>query len=328
MKNLISTFVFFFFIFLHATGQILDVDGKAKVNVMDKNNNADSIVVWLPDHTIGIRDASTIQYQMISISDDSIFLSNGGYVVLDIHRNESGDLKHSIVSADHSGWYLLDGRDVSTLPTSAKSNAIGLGFDTNLPDMSDRFLKNTNGTETVGGKGGKSSVTLTQANIPSYSFPTVNTTMEGIHTHSSLVSSDGIHLHSGTTNPAGMHSHSGSTSNSGSHSHVYEDYGRGGVDAAEDDFLTSAAQYTNVGIANNSIPNSGSHIHSFTTNSVANHNHSFTSGSAGLHTHTVTNSNDGNHAHTVTVQSGGSGNAFAIEPKYMVTNTFIYLGKE
>src|SRR5690606_32807803 len=42
-----------------------------------------------------------------------------------------GDIKYSSNIADHQGWYLLNGRLISTLPTVAQSNASSLGFTGN-----------------------------------------------------------------------------------------------------------------------------------------------------------------------------------------------------
>ena len=44
----------------------LEVEGKAKIAVMDKNNSADSVVVRLSDGTLAVRDVSTISSQSYS----------------------------------------------------------------------------------------------------------------------------------------------------------------------------------------------------------------------------------------------------------------------
>ncbi|MBK8505888.1 MAG: DUF1566 domain-containing protein [Saprospiraceae bacterium] len=63
--------------------QNLEVQGKAKISEMDKINTADSVVVHLPDGTLGVRDVSTLtQFQILSISNDTIYLANGGFVKL------------------------------------------------------------------------------------------------------------------------------------------------------------------------------------------------------------------------------------------------------
>ena len=56
--------------------QNLEVEGNARITVLDKVNTADSVVVRLPDGTLAFRDASTLaSSQVLSISNDTIFLS-------------------------------------------------------------------------------------------------------------------------------------------------------------------------------------------------------------------------------------------------------------
>lgn len=63
--------------------QNLEVEGSAKILEMDPDNSADQIVVQQADGTLAIRDASSLtEHQLISINEDTIFLSDGGFVVL------------------------------------------------------------------------------------------------------------------------------------------------------------------------------------------------------------------------------------------------------
>ena len=63
----------------------LEIDGKIKVGDTPKDNTADSLLVRLADGTLGIRDVSSLtQYQVLSISNDTIFLSNGGFIKLPV----------------------------------------------------------------------------------------------------------------------------------------------------------------------------------------------------------------------------------------------------
>lgn len=91
MKNLLIIFLVIccpFFV----NGQDLEVAGKAKIETMDSDNTANNVVVRLADGTLAIRDASTIPnvlitvydtiYQVLSISNDTIYLSYGGFVKL------------------------------------------------------------------------------------------------------------------------------------------------------------------------------------------------------------------------------------------------------
>ncbi|MBP1617595.1 MAG: hypothetical protein H6Q14_1422 [Bacteroidetes bacterium] len=65
----------------------------------------------------------------------------------------TGDIKRSIITADHNGWYLLDGRAVSDLPANAQAAANNLGFTSSIPDATDRVLKTNSGSETIGATG-------------------------------------------------------------------------------------------------------------------------------------------------------------------------------
>lgn len=94
-----------------------------------------------------------------------------------------GDVKHTIATADHLGWYKLDGRSISTLPALAQLNATSLGFATNLPDATDKVLKAKSNVETLGQTGGNNNVVLAQNNLPNVNF-TGTTSVDGSHTHS------------------------------------------------------------------------------------------------------------------------------------------------
>ncbi|MDH3243738.1 MAG: tail fiber domain-containing protein [Saprospiraceae bacterium] len=54
--------------------QNLEVEGKAKITQMDKVNAADSIVVWLQDSMLGIRDAASLNKQLIDSDADTKIL--------------------------------------------------------------------------------------------------------------------------------------------------------------------------------------------------------------------------------------------------------------
>jgi len=94
-----------------------------------------------------------------------------------------GDIKHSLETADHKGWYLLDGRNVSSLPNIAQYNATAVGVGTNLPNVSDKFIKTNNGSESQGAIAGNNMITLTQANLPNITY-TSTTDTNGNHNHS------------------------------------------------------------------------------------------------------------------------------------------------
>lgn len=141
-----------------------------------------------------------------------------------------GDIKSSIVTTDHDGWYTLNGRNISTLPVPVQNNAATLGFTTQLPNTSDRILKGKNNVELIAATGGASNYSLTQANLPAYTI-TGTTTSAGAHTHSYVNNGNTswnynagtlpatlfvTTLESRTTQAAGDHSHTISVSSGGS----------------------------------------------------------------------------------------------------------------
>jgi len=112
------------------------------------------------------------------------FYYNNGvqWVRLEPLTTALGDIKHSILTADHNGWYLLDGRNLTLLPASVQTKAAGIGFSANLPDANDRFLKGKSSSESLMSQGGNSTRVLTQANLPDVTFSGIANT-SGNHTH-------------------------------------------------------------------------------------------------------------------------------------------------
>ena len=94
-----------------------------------------------------------------------------------------GDLKHSLEVADHNGWYLLNGRNKSSLPNVAQNNASAIGIGLALPDCADSFLKTSDGLESVKSMGGTNNILLTQTNLPNVTY-TTTTSSNGDHAHS------------------------------------------------------------------------------------------------------------------------------------------------
>ena len=94
-----------------------------------------------------------------------------------------GDLKHSLETSDHNGWYLLNGRNKSSLPNVAQNNASAIGIGSVLPNCADAFLKTSDGLEVVKTMGGTNTITLTQANLPNVTYTTTTST-NGNHSHS------------------------------------------------------------------------------------------------------------------------------------------------
>lgn len=79
-----------------------------------------------------------------------------------------GDIKPGFQSTDHNGWYLLDGRNVNTLATTPRNNAVSIGFLSVLPDASDASLMSSvsNLKQVVG----SNVVTITQQQLPKVTY--------------------------------------------------------------------------------------------------------------------------------------------------------------
>ncbi len=64
-------------------GQNLDVEGPVKLTDMTLDNSVDTVVVRLTDGTLALREVSTLsELQVLSISNDTVYLSDGGFVKL------------------------------------------------------------------------------------------------------------------------------------------------------------------------------------------------------------------------------------------------------
>ncbi|MFT6811062.1 MAG: hypothetical protein ACJA01_004309 [Saprospiraceae bacterium] len=74
------------------SAQDLEISGKAKIGTMLEDNTADSVVVRQSDGTLGLRGVSTLaELQILSISNDTIYLTGGGYVKLPVDKVADGD---------------------------------------------------------------------------------------------------------------------------------------------------------------------------------------------------------------------------------------------
>jgi hypothetical protein len=253
----------------------------------------------------------TNELQTISRTGTTVTLSNGGgsytdsvniYTagtgiditanVISTTANTVGDVKHGYQSGDHNGWYLLDGRLLSTLPVVAQSNASLLGITVSLPNASNRFLADMGATGTTGGS---NTITLSQANLP-------NVVLNG------NAASNGAHTHS--VDPAAV-----TSTTNGSHNHDFH--------TANHDFNGAASQ---------GFPTGDLHVAFRTTDRNQRTENYGAIVANGDHTHSVdipatTSTSNGAHTHTVTVNTGGSGTAVNSTPAYLSVKAFIYLGQ-
>ncbi|WP_313387084.1 hypothetical protein [Chishuiella sp.] len=151
----------------------------------------------------------------------SVYLNDGSkWVKLSTKSNKLGDLKNSFSTSDSNGWYLLNGRSISTLPTNAKAVAQALGFNNNLPNLTDAFLKNKSNSEAMNIINGSNNITITQANLPNVNFIGSTSTV-GDHTHSYIDNpSTTIVARSGSTNPLASTTAQNFTTSSNTHSHT------------------------------------------------------------------------------------------------------------
>lgn len=133
-----------------------------------------------------------------------------------------GDVYYSFATVDHQGWYKLDGRNLTSLPTGAQANATKLAIVSTLPNATDRYLKQK-GASAMLSTGGAQSVTLTQSNLPNLTY-TGNTSTNGNHTHQYTDRGNTIFDHkTGTGNLASATVLNNQvTGSSGTHSHTVQ----------------------------------------------------------------------------------------------------------
>lgn len=128
--------------------------------------------------------------------------SNDGamWQAMSIEKNKIGDLKYSMKSNDHMGWYLLDGRKIDSLPTAfAKVSANNLGFSVHIPNAADRFVRTTAAGEKAGVMGGSYSFKIVQDNMPNFDY-SVTFSPGGLHNHIYSNASNTVKTYSATNN--------------------------------------------------------------------------------------------------------------------------------
>jgi hypothetical protein len=95
-------------------------------------------------------------------------------------RLAPGDVKYSEISTDHDGWYLMNGRNISTITNiSAKQEATTI-FGSTLPDMDNKYMIADYSTGARMTNIGQNSFTVANSNIQS---ATITTATNGDHTH-------------------------------------------------------------------------------------------------------------------------------------------------
>jgi hypothetical protein len=91
-----------------------------------------------------------------------------------------GDVKYSELTTDHNGWYLMNGRSISTISNvSAQVEASSI-FGSNLPNMDNKYFIADYTTGTRMTNVGQNNFTVANANINS---ATLSTWTGGSHSH-------------------------------------------------------------------------------------------------------------------------------------------------
>ncbi len=211
MKKLYSTALLLAGSFVFSQVGINSSDPKATLDIVAKNatgtvTETDGILIPHIDRQRAQNMATVATSTMVYVNDISTGTNTGTAVHIDVagfyyfdgsvwqklnfdSRSYSlGDIQYSARTADHEGWYLLDGRAIAGLPANARSAAASLGLGGNLFDATDKTLKARGTSENIGAVGGNGSITISQSNLPNVSLAgnaniTINSA--GSHTHTS-----------------------------------------------------------------------------------------------------------------------------------------------
>jgi hypothetical protein len=250
---------------------------------------------------------------------------------------KEGDITQAFKDSDYDGWYLLDGRDVSSLPAKARTAATNLGFTSKLPDARDRVLKMKSTTEALAATGGTSTKTISTANLPNVSLTgSISATLAsaGAHTHTAsgtlaaggghthiingILADGGAHTHtvSGSLAAGGGHTHgaSGTLASAGAHTHNFSTIYTMPAGAKDVDRGTRAGSaWAYLGTTNYTTTSAGNHSHTLSATLAAGGGHTHpingSLAAADAHTHGVTGSlaSDDAHTHAVTASLASNG---------------------
>ncbi|WP_080780339.1 hypothetical protein [Chryseobacterium phocaeense] len=179
----------------------------------------------LPSHIAGmtVYNTNTTTTALTGVTPGFYYNDGTSWSRLEVQLPNTGDIKYSSTAPDHDGWYLLNGRAISTLPAAVQARATALGFSTTLPDSTDRYLKSRSGSETLGTTGGSTSVTLAQANLPNVTY-NATTVSAGSHNHTYNDRASGVTASAeggSTRTVVDNDSNTSTTSSAGDHSHTF-----------------------------------------------------------------------------------------------------------
>jgi len=106
MKSLIYATILFLLPVI-GISQSVEIDLQMKMTNLTLQNTADSIVVVLADGTLARRDVSSLEgaIQVLSISNDTIFLSGGGFIKLpaDLVDDADADAANELQTISKNG---------------------------------------------------------------------------------------------------------------------------------------------------------------------------------------------------------------------------------
>ncbi|PQA95842.1 hypothetical protein B0A69_05590 [Chryseobacterium shigense] len=178
-----------------------------------------------PSHMAGmtVYNTNTTAAALTGVTPGFYYNDGTSWNRLEVQLPTVGDIKYSSTPGDQDGWYLLDGRAISGLPSTVQSRAVSLGFATVLPNSADRYLKSKSASETLGAISGNTSVALTQANLPNITY-NATTTTNGAHTHAYNDRASGTtnSIEAGSTKTVvDNDSTTSTTSNAGAHNHTF-----------------------------------------------------------------------------------------------------------
>jgi hypothetical protein len=209
-----------------------------------------------------------------------------------------GDTKFSYRTADHDGWYILDGRSVTTLSGSAQAAAATLGWNTVIQNTRGRYALAAGPVASSGTTGGTSFID--RASLPNFTL--TGTTGNESTPHSHVVNAFNA---SGTTNTTAATSATNPWSFAFPSGSVFSDNGDSQAGNANTYACLTGADKTIVA-------------------SDTNHNHSVT---LTIPSHSTQNSPPSGHTHSYTTASiNGGVTQTAHMPTYSAKTEFVYLG--
>lgn len=209
---------------------------------------------------------------------------------------EFGDVKHGYQKYDHGGWWIMNGRSVSTISAKAQQAAYLLGITSNLPDMRNKTVFGSMNESGLGGTAGSNTISRNNLPIAGLTFSGTSDDNNRDHTHK-------VDPPSTSTNTTGSHSHTVDYNTA-----VKKD---GDPDGAADTDATSGYWRSGNISVRATVQKTGSHTHSV---DIA----EFDSGGASQkHTHTFSGT---------TESMNGGDTQVPFMQAHLRLNYFIYLG--